>query len=155
MEEQFNNFRKYLVEAQDKVFTFYPNALFYNGEYRPDIPNFHYEYNFANQSTGIKVVVNTFDEGHVNLLLMKTPMFTGLKPFDLPINFGLMDAYNTAIEKGLKPNLGGAIVFLQDDSSQPNGPQYWFLDGNSNKWITIDVNPALIITSPIFDHPSS
>ncbi len=145
MEELLIKFKEYLIEAEKKVSKTYPNAKFYNGEYRPDIVNFHYEYNFANKNTGIKVVVNTFD-GRSNFLLMKTPMPKGLSPIGLPIKLGLIDAYEIAKEKGLKPNLGGAIVFLQDDSSQTAGPQYWFLDDNSHKWITVDVNPPHNIT---------
>ena len=144
--DQLNNFRKYLYEANEKVQKSFPGAKFYNGEYRPDIFNFHYEYNFANDSTGIKVVVNTF-EGNAKLLIIPTPRNTnGLNPINLPINLGMIEAYEIAKANGQTPNLLEAIVFLQDDiQNSSDGAQYWFLDGNGPEWITVNVDKLHIV----------
>ena len=143
MEEFLGKFDYYLSEAQKRVLEKYPSAKFYSGQYSPDITNFHFQYTFATLSLGIQVSVNTAPPDHVNFILIKTRQPKGLRPIDLPIYLSLADAYSLATNKGLKPNLYGAVVFLQDELNNATpGPAYWFLDQNDDqKWIEVGVNP--------------
>lgn len=151
-------FLNYLSQAKEALISKYPTVQgleFYNGEYRPNIINFQYMYNFATAKEAYQVVVNTSNEG-VHFLIHSIPrsiLPPQLRPISLPIKLGLEKAFQLAADQGYKPNIGGAITFFQDDPNTA-GPSYWFLDENdSSEWILVSEEGAVTTTKMAPDMP--
>eukprot|EP00658_Telonema_sp_P-2_P005552 TRINITY_DN1207_c0_g1_i1.p1 TRINITY_DN1207_c0_g1~~TRINITY_DN1207_c0_g1_i1.p1 ORF type:complete len:186 (+),score=34.98 TRINITY_DN1207_c0_g1_i1:238-795(+) len=132
----------YIPGAIAAVTAKYPDAshlALINGEYRPNIDNFHYRYDFVGTNASYKVVVNTFAGGTNFVVIAGPAAHKGLEQLTLPLDLGLHDAYVIATDSGLKPNLLNGVVFLQNRSGTEAAPAYWFLnDSSSTEWIQVD-----------------
>ena len=148
-------FSRFLEGSPDAIRNKYPEVgqlTLINGEYRPNIDNFEYEYNFVGEQSCYKVVVNTFhEEGkglQANYLVFKTSAsaLKGLTPIAEQPRVRMSEAYDVAYRAGDKPNFYGATVFLQWDRSASEVPTYWFLHDNSREWILVDAFEPRIVT---------
>lgn len=137
-------FIQYLEASQQAVETKCGKSVdFYWGEYSPDIRNFHYHYVFGITEGAYKVTVDIFKEGSKPKLLVRpwpSSFKEYLEPISLPVGYSLMSAYEHAVAKGYKPNLNGAVVFLENEIKSGLGPGYWFLsEGDSGEWIFVSI----------------
>ncbi len=136
------SFMQYLNEAAALVHAEFPGALLFSGAYEPNIVNFPFHYTFGTSQTRIKVTFNCAFGGCKPLNPIRIPPVTGLNPIVLPLEYSMEQAYQAALAAGYNPNTSTAPVYLQSPNDRSGlGPRYWFLDGNSQTWIEVDVNP--------------
>ena len=151
---QFLDFLNDCPAAIEQEFPGARNLILVNGEFRPNIDNFEYEYNWVSEQGTFKVVVNTFTkpggEPGLKFVVFRVPTIERVSPIRTPIRVNLYEAYEAATERGFKPNLNNAIVFLQWEQGVTQAPAYWFLNANTNEWILVDAyDPEQISTTHV------